>query len=340
MVEVSAPNTGSLADIPRRPLGIFPTPLIEAKRLTAALGGPRILIKRDDMSGFAYGGNKVRALEYHLAEAVAQKADVLVTAGGEQSNHVRVTAASARIAGLQFVAVLHGSPPAEIQGNLLLDKLLGAEIRFTGSPDRALVDVKIVEVADALRQSGRRPYVIPRGGATALGALGYVECVREMVNQLADMDLRPDWIVLATGSCSTQAGLLAGVKLCNAPYRVFGITVSRPLAECNERIGHLAREALELAGRPMAISPDEIKVSDEFIGTGYGIPTPEGIEAIRLVAGTEGLFLDPTYTGKAMAGLIDASRSGRIGKEETVVFIHTGGEPGLFAHPEVADSHI
>ncbi|MFQ5616723.1 MAG: D-cysteine desulfhydrase family protein, partial [Anaerolineales bacterium] len=321
---------------PRHPLALLPTPLIEAPRLSAALGGPRILIKRDDMTGFGFGGNKIRVLEYYLAAALAQDADVIVTAGGAQSNHVRATATAARTTGLHVVAVMHGSRPAESRGNLLLGELLDVEMQFTNSPNRSLVDTKINEVADELRQSGQRPYVIPRGGATPLGALGYVECVREMDEQLTAMGVRPDWVALATGSCGTQAGLLAGAKIYGAPYRVLGVTVSRPAAECRQRIERFARQAVELAGhtRPV-ILPDDIIVRGDFIGPGYGIPTPECIAAIRLVARTEGLFLDPTYTGKGMAGLIEEIRSGRIGKGETLIFLHTGGEPGLFAHPEI-----
>ncbi len=320
---------------PRYPLGIFPTPLVEAPRLAAALGGPRLFIKRDDMTGFGFGGNKIRILEFFLAQAVDEGADVIVTAGGPQSNHVRATAAAARLAGLDVAAVLHDSRPAETQGNLLLDELLDVTLHFTNSPDRALVDQQIEVVAEALRQAGRKPYVIPRGGATPLGALGYVRCVQELNEQLAALDLRPDWLVLATGSCGTQAGLLAGARLYGAPYRVLGVTVSRPLAECLVRVGALAHQAAELVGQPVDIAEEDVRVLDGYIGPGYGIPTPECATAIRLAARTEGLFLDPTYTGKGLAGLIGEIQAGRIGPDETVVFLHTGGEPGLFAHPEI-----
>lgn len=325
---------------PRFSLALLPTPLVEAPRLSRALGGPRILFKRDDLTGFGFGGNKVRGLEFYIAEALAQRADVIVTGAGPQSNHIRATAAAARVAGLDVVAVMHDSRPAETQGNLLLDELLGVEIRFTNDPDRALVDVQIEEVAQELRQAGRRPYVVSRGGASALAALSYVECAREMNAQLQAINVRPHWLVLATGACGTHAGLVAGVKIYGAPYRVLGVTVSRPMAECRERIDRFARQAIELAGYPerVELSPDDILVRDGFVGPGYGIPTSEGIEAIRLVARAEGLFFDPTYTGKAMAGLIAEIRSGRIGKDETVVFLHTGGEPGLFAHPEIGGS--
>ena len=322
----------------RFPLALLPTPLVDAPRLSAALGGPRILLKRDDLTGFGFGGNKVRGLEFLIAAALAEEADVVVTGAGPQSNHIRATSAAARVAGLEVVAVMHDARPTETQGNLLLDELLGVEIRFTNDPDRSLVDQRIEDVADQLRREGRRPYVIPRGGASALGALGYIECLREMTEQLRATHVEPQWIVLATGSCGTQSGLLAGVKISRARYRILGVTVSRPVSECEERITRLATQAAELAGHTIAVSPSDVLVREGFIGPGYGTPSLEGVEAIRLLAHTEGVFLDPTYTSKAMAGLIADVRSGRIGKNETVVFLHTGGEPALFAHPEIASS--
>lgn len=321
---------------PRYPLALLPTPLVEAERLSDALDGPRILIKRDDMTGFGFGGNKIRCLEFYLAKALEQGADVLITGGGPQSNHVRATAAAARVTGLDVVAVLHGSGPEDLQGNLLLDRLLDAEVRFSGSSDRSLVDPMIDQVAEELRQAGRHPFAIPRGGATGLGALGYVECVREMNAQLVSLGLESDRVVLATGACGTQAGLLVGAKMTGAGYCIRGFTVSRPASECRERIERIARECADLIGQPIDINPDDVVVNDDYIGPGYGIPTPECIAAIRQVARTEGLFLDPTYTGKGMAGLLGEIRAGQVGSDETVIFIHTGGEPGLFAHPEIA----
>jgi D-cysteine desulfhydrase family pyridoxal phosphate-dependent enzyme len=323
----------------RYSLALLPTPLVEATRLSKALNGPRILIKRDDLTGFGFGGNKVRGLEYYLADALARDADVVITGAGPQSNHIRATAAAARVAGLDVVAVMHGSRPAETQGNLLLDEWLGADVRFTNDPDRARVDTIIEEMAEQLRRAGRRPYAIPRGGASGLGAMGYVECAGELAGQLRAVGAQPDWLVLATGSCGTQAGLIAGAKILGATHRVLGVTVSRPVGECVQRIARFAVEAGQLAGHAIEVRPDEVIVRDGFIGPGYGIPTPEGAEAIRLVARTEGIFLDPTYTGKAMAGLMAEIRSGRIGKDETVVFLHTGGEPALFAHPEISGIH-
>jgi D-cysteine desulfhydrase family pyridoxal phosphate-dependent enzyme len=322
---------------PRFPLALLPTPLVEAPRLSRQLGGPRIFFKRDDLTGFGGGGNKVRGLEFYIAEALAapRKADVIITGAGPQSNHIRATAAAARVAGLDMVAIMHDSRPAETQGNLLLDELLGAQLRFTNNPDRSLIDARIEETAEELRRAGRRPYVIPRGGASALGALGYVEAVKEINAQLATLKLSPSWLVLGTGSCGTHSGLLAGTKIHGAAYRVLGITVSRPASECVERIARIVVEVGQLLGETVAARAEDINVREGFIGPGYGIPSEAGNAAIRLVARTEGIFLDPAYTGKAMAGLIAEIGAGRMGRAETVIFLHTGGEPGLFAHPEI-----
>jgi D-cysteine desulfhydrase len=323
---------------PHFPLALLPTPLVEAPRLARALGGPRLFFKRDDLTGFGFGGNKVRGLEYFLADALTQNADVIVTGAGPQSNHIRATAAAARVAGLEVVAVMHDSRPAQTQGNLLLDELLGVELHFTHDSNRALVDVKMEAVAAELRQVGRRPYLIPRGGGSALGALGYVECVRELEPQFQAAGIRPDRLVLATGSCGTHAGLIVGTKIYQASWSVLGITVSRPVTECVERITSIAKDAALLMGHTIELKAEDILVRDGFIGAGYGIPTPEGNDAIRLVARTEGLFFDPTYTGKAMAGLSAEIRAGRLTSDEVIVFLHTGGEPGLFAHAEIVNS--
>jgi D-cysteine desulfhydrase len=319
---------------PRVPLAHLPTPLVEVPRLAQALGGPRLFMKRDDLTGFGFGGNKIRGLEFYLADALAQQADVVVTGAGPQSNHIRATAAAARRAGMDVVAIIHDSRPTETQGNLLLDELLGVETRFTDSPDRAAVDDMIEAVAAELRGAGRKPYVVPRGGASALGSLGYMLCVEEMNAQFSTMGIEPSLLVLATGSCGTQAGLLAGMSVYGAPYRMVGVTVSRSVEECVERVGRIAAETAKLAGHEFRLAPGAVVVLGDYIGPGYGIPTPECVEAIRLVARTEGIFFDPTYTGKGMAGLIGEVRAGRIGRDETVVFLHTGGEPGLFAHAE------
>jgi D-cysteine desulfhydrase len=319
-----------LKTIPRVPLAYLPTPLIEAPRLAAAIGGPRLWIKRDDLTGFGFGGNKIRGLEFLLADALAQGADTLVTGAAPQSNSVRATAAAAAHAGLAMVAVYSGTPPQEIEGNYRLTRLLGAEVRFTGNPDRASVDGAIETCEAELRAAGRHPYAIPRGGACVLGALGYVLAAHELAEQCAVQGIVPDAIVLATGSCGTHAGLLAGVRALRLPWRVEGFTVSRPVEEVQRRVYTLAQAALSRLGLAQIVAPQDVIVHTGFIGPGYGVPTPEGAAAIRLAARCEGIFLDPTYTGKALAGFVSYSRSGRYRHDETVIFLHTGGEPALF----------
>jgi D-cysteine desulfhydrase family pyridoxal phosphate-dependent enzyme len=319
-----------LKNISRIPLAFLPTPFMEASRLAAEISGPRLWIKRDDLTGFGFGGNKIRGLEFLLADALARAADTLVTGAAPQSNYVRATAAAAAHAGLKMVAVYSGTPPPQGQGNYRLTLLLGAEIRFTGDPDRASVDGAIETTALELRSAGQRPYTIPRGGASVIGTLGYVQAVYELAEQCAAKGIVPDAIVLATGSCGTQAGLLAGVQLLRLPWRVEGFTVSRPVSEVQARVLTLAQAAIERLGFTQTIPPQAVIVHGGFIGPGYGMPTPEGAEAIRLAARCEGIFLDPTYTGKAMAGFLAYTRTGHFSRDETVIFLHTGGEPALF----------
>jgi D-cysteine desulfhydrase family pyridoxal phosphate-dependent enzyme len=319
-----------LKSIPRVPLAFLPTPLMEAPRLAAAIGGARLWIKRDDLTGFGFGGNKIRGLEFLLADALAQDADTLVTGAAPQSNYVRATAAVAAHAGLAMVAVYSGTPPPQVQGNYRLTRLLGAEVRFTGDPDRASVDGAIEETALELRAAGRKPYTIPRGGASVLGTLGYVQAAYELAEQCATRTIEPDAIVLATGSCGTHAGLLAGIRILRLPWRVEGFTVSRPVDEVQARVLTLAQAAISRLGLAQSIEPQDVIVHGGFIGPGYGIPTAEGARAIRMTARSEGIFLDPTYTGKAMAGLIAHSHAGRFRRDEKVIFLHTGGEPALF----------
>jgi D-cysteine desulfhydrase family pyridoxal phosphate-dependent enzyme len=317
-------------DIPCVPLGFWPTPLKEAPRLTAAIAGPKLWIKRDDLTGFGFGGNKIRGLEFLLADALAQQADTVVTGAGPQSNSVRATAAAAAHAGLTMVVVYSGTPPTSVEGNYRLVRLLGADIHFTGNPDRASVDGYIEATAAELRRKGRHPYAIPRGGACTLGTLGYVRAAYELAEQCTAQGVSPDAIVLATGSCGTHAGLLAGVHALGLPWRVEGFTVSRPVEEVQARIYSLAQAALGRLGLAQTLASQEVIVHGGFIGPGYGIPTAEGAEAIRLAARCEGIFLDPTYTGKALAGLIAYARAGRYQDDETLIFLHTGGEPALF----------
>jgi D-cysteine desulfhydrase len=319
--------------LPRERLALLPTPLVPASQLGHAIGVSELWVKHDELIGFGFGGNKVRGLELLLADAKARHADVLVTGAGAQSNHVRATAASAAHGGLGSIAVYWGDPPPAVQGNLRLTRLLGAEMRFTNNPDRAHVDVAIAEVATELRAAGRRPYTIPRGGACALGVLGHVLAVRELSLQCESLGIRPRGVVLAVGSGTTLAGWLLGTALFAAPWRVEGVTVSRPATEVRARVATLAAEGAALLDLPSPVGEADIIVHDGFIGEGYGVPTAAGDAAIVLAARAQGLFLDPTYTGKALAGLIALAAVGRFGDAGPTVFIHTGGEPALFADP-------
>ena len=333
----------SIGSQPRFPLATLPTPLQEAPRLRAALGGPercpRILLKRDDLTGLALGGNKARKLEFLVADALAQGATALITTGAAQSNHARMTAAAARLAGLRCSLVLtSGSQDPPVQGNLLLDHLLGAEVHLVpaggaGMPGGETVDAAIDRVAGELTARGERPYVIPVGGSNAVGTLGYVTGTLELVEQLYQAGVAPTRLYYASGSRGTQSGLVLGAKLYGAPYRVVGIAVSPGDSVKDTHAAEIANEAAGRIGAAVRVDPGDLVTDDRYFGEGYGIPTPGGLEAVRLLAYHEAIFLDPTYTGKAMAGMIDHIRRGEINPAETVVFLHTGGVPAIFANP-------
>lgn len=298
------------------PLAITPTPLYEAPRLSEALG-VHVLVKRDDQTGLAFGGNKARKLELLVADALARGCDTLVTAGGSQSNFARMTAAAATRSGLACHLILAGDAPARFSGNLILDRLLGAEIHFAGTWHWAELEQEVVELAGKL---GPRAYPIPIGGATPIGALAYVRAADELLGQLP---APPDWVVLADGTGGTHAGLFAGLP---ASVKILGVDVSRPPVPLVETIPPLAAQAARLAGRP---APRGEPLIADHVGPFYASITEECREAVRLAARSEGLLLDPVYTGKAMAGLIAAARAGRL--HGTVVFWHTGGAVALFA---------
>ncbi|HEX6380489.1 MAG TPA: D-cysteine desulfhydrase family protein [Acidimicrobiia bacterium] len=321
------------------PLAHGPTPLESLDRLSDWLGGPRLLVKRDDQTGLALGGNKARKLEHLCAEALAQGCDTLVTGGGPQSNHCRMTAAAANRLGLECHLALAGTVAEQPTGNLLLDHLLGARLHPTAAREYYEIEASIEAVADEVRAAGGRPYAIPVGGASVTGALGYVDAARELTAQLAEP---LDWIVVADGSGGTHAGLLAGL---DGPTRVLGIDVgTRP--DLDKRVPELAAATATAVGRPAAFGGSrhrcqgdtpcppgdgEIHIDHTRFGAGYGKPTPECLEAIRAAARLEGLILDPVYTGKAMAGLIGWIREGRFTEHQSVLFWHTGGAPALFA---------
>ncbi|ABS70084.1 1-aminocyclopropane-1-carboxylate deaminase (plasmid) [Xanthobacter versatilis] len=306
------------------------TPLLPAPQLSQALGGPQIWIKRDDLIPFGCGGNKIRGLELIVADALKAGADTLVTGAGVLSNHVRATAAAAAFCGLGMTAVYWGDPPRQTRGNHLLSVLWGAQTRFTGSSDRNSVDGMLeVEAAD-IRAAGGRPYVIPRGGACALGVIGHVQAVGEVMAQCRQAGIRPDYVVMAVGSGGTLAGWLLGSRLLGASWRVEGITVSRPAAEARVRVKDLADQAADHLGLGRAVPADDVIIHDGFIGAGYGIASPAGMSALERAARCEGVVLDPVYTGKAMAGYGALVGAGRYGEAATVLFLHSGGLPSLF----------
>ncbi|MGE0042693.1 MAG: D-cysteine desulfhydrase family protein [Vicinamibacterales bacterium] len=324
---------------PRLPLAVLPTPLQDLPRLRAALGGPgrcpRILAKRDDLTGLGLGGNKARKLEFLMADARRAGAATVVTTGAAQSNHARMTAAAARVAGLRAVLVLTSrqvNPPLE--GNLLLDRLFGADVRFVPALDPMLAvgdDGPVVEaVVRDEREAGRHAYVIPVGGSSAIGALGYVSATLELAGQLAAIGESPSRLYYASGSRGTQAGLTLGARLTAAPYRLYGVAVSAGEPEKAVRARRVANEAAAALGVAERVEPADLVTDQAYIGDGYGVPTPGALEAIRLLAETEAILLDPTYSAKAMAALVHHVRAGDIHPDESVVFLHTGGAPALF----------
>jgi D-cysteine desulfhydrase family pyridoxal phosphate-dependent enzyme len=326
-------------EIPRVPLATLPTPLTDAVRLRETLGGPsrcpRILIKRDDLTGLGLGGNKARKLEFLIADAQAQGAQTIVTTGAIQSNHARMTAAAACIAGLRAVLVLTKKwAMPRVEGNLFLDYLYGAEMRFVNSVDDRLAVGRDEEVvADVVKHEaaqGRKAYVIPVGGSSGIGAVGYVTGTRELLDQLASIDAKPSRVYYASGSRGTQAGLALGAKLHGAPYRLWGVAVSGGEAEKIQRARRVANDAATLLGAATRVDLDELFTDQGFIGEGYGIPTDEGLDAIRVLARTEAILLDPVYTSKGFAALLRHVKTGEITPDETVVFLHTGGMPALF----------
>ena len=320
-----------LDEIPRVKLADLPTPLDEAPRLAKEIGLERMLIKRDDNTGLAMGGNKARKLEFLMAEAQATGTQVVLTCGGNQSNHARMTAAAARKLGMECIIFLTDPMPDVFEGNLLLDTILDAEMRFMPGVTWEELLGAMEEEAGKLISQAKIPYVIPVGGSTPLGAMGYVNAVREVSEQLKEMDAEDVDIVVAYGSGGTAAGLLVGCYLFLPESRLIGISVSRTVDNALPRVIDIANGAAKLVGIGHEPELDRLNLYDEYIGEAYGIPTTEANDAILLTARTEGVILDPVYTGKAMAGLIDLARKGEIGRDRPVLFWHTGGTAALFA---------
>lgn len=324
-----------LARFPRVFLAHLPTPLERLDRLSEALGGPEIWIKRDDCTGLSTGGNKTRKLEFLMAEAIAEGADLVMTQGATQSNHARQTAAFAAKLGMACHILLedrtgYQDPDYTENGNVLLDHLHGAstEVHPGGTDMPAAMD----RAADKARAAGRRVYVIPGGGSNPTGALGYVNCALELLAQANDRGLVIDHLVTATGSSGTQAGLVAGLSALNAAIPVLGIGTRAPRERQEQMVYDLACRTAEKLGCPGVVSRDAVMANTDYVGAGYGLPRADTLEAIRLFAELEGILLDPVYSGKGAAGLIDLCRKGQFKAGERVVFLHTGGAVGLFAY--------
>ena len=326
-----------LSKFPRVQLGHLPTPLEHLPRLGKHLGGPDIWVKRDDCTGLATGGNKTRKLEFSMAEAIEQGADTIVTVGAVQSNHVRQTAAAACKLGLRCEVLLEHrvkNPSVNYanSGNVLLDRVFGANLReYPGGTD---FDTAMQDVAEEVQSNGGKPYLVPGGASNTVGALGYVNCAIELLEQADAIGLSIDHIVTATGSAGTQAGLVTGLKALQRDIPLLGIGVNAPQDAQEEKVYQLACATAEVIGKPGIIARDDVAANCNYVGEGYGVPTDEMNEAVLLLARLEGLLFDPVYSGKALAGMIDLIRRGEFGDAENIVFLHTGGAVALFAYSD------
>jgi D-cysteine desulfhydrase len=323
-----------ICDIPRCQLGFFPTPLVELKALSSFLAGPRVFIKRDDMTGLAFGGNKTRKLEFLIAEALASGCDTIITGGAAQSNHCRQTAAAAAIYGLECHLVLGGSCPKTLNGNLLLDQLLNSHIHWKDSMRKG---ENMAELADKLRSEGKNPYLIPYGGSNPTGTLGYVIAVKELSLQAMELGHSFTHTVFASSSGGTHAGILTGKNLYRQQFEVLGIAIDkRPPEEpdFNEFISGLANATAGKLGLEMGFTKKHVLLNSNYLGKGYGIVGELEKEAIQLLAKLEAIILDPVYTARAMGGLIDMMVNKEFSKKDRILFWHTGGGPSVFAYSE------
>lgn len=324
-----------LSRYPRVSLAHLPTPLELLPRLSEALGGPNIYIKRDDCTGLATGGNKTRKLEFSMGEALRLGADTVVTVGAVQSNHVRQTVAAACKLGLKSEVLLEhrvidASEDYRESGNVFLDRMYGANLReYTKGTD---FDVELEAVANEVRQSGGKPYIIPGGASNVVGALGYVNCALELVNQANDSGLVIDHIVHATGSAGTQAGLITGLNAMHTNIPLLGIGVNADRKSQEQRVYDLAIETADYIGAPGIVARDDIVANCDYVGEGYGLPTPAMNDAVLKLARLEGILADPVYSGKGLAGMFDLVSNGYFAEARNIVFIHTGGSAALFAY--------
>ena len=318
--------------IPRQSLGFFPTPIVELSKLSEALGGSKIFMKRDDNTGLALGGNKTRKLEFILGDALACGADTIITAGAAQSNHCRQTAAAAASLQLECHLVLGGEKPDIVNGNLLLDQIFGCHIHWAGVNRKG---EDIPQIVEQLKQAGKKPYVVPYGGSNELGVLAFVEALKELETQRQDTGKSFTYIVFASSSGGTQAGLMLGKKMLDASYQIVGINIDKGETDkvpFDQFILSLANSTAKFIGVNHDFSEEDLILNSDYVGEGYGVIGHLENEAISLTAQTEGILLDPVYTGRAMGGLFDMIRTGKIKKKDSVLFWHTGGVPALFAY--------
>lgn len=325
----------NISRFPRLHFAHLPTPLEPLEKLSRLLDGPQIFIKRDDCTGLATGGNKTRKLEFLLAEAQQKNADTIISQGATQSNHVRQTVAISSKLGLKCEVLLEHRTGSEDpnyleNGNVMLNRLFGANIRSV--PAGTDMDAAMEEVAEGICKNGGNPYIIPGGGSSPTGTLGYVNCAMELVGQANDRSLRIDHLVTATGSAGTQAGLLAGLEGTRSGIPVLGICVNANKEIQEEKVFTLAEKTAVFLGIPGSVKRETVVANGDYVGPGYGLPTDGMIEAVHLLAREEGILLDPVYSGKGMAGMIDLIRKGKFHKDENVVFLHTGGAVSLFAY--------
>jgi D-cysteine desulfhydrase len=321
-----------IESLPRFSLAQLPTPIEELKSLSRELGEPELLIKRDDQTGLAFGGNKTRKLEFLVGQALEQGTDTLVTAGAAQSNHCRQTAAAAARAGLRCELLLNGTKPDLPNGNVLLDELLGARIHWIQPSERA---AKLRELPDQLRKEGRKPYVIPVGGSNGVGATGYVLAMIELVEQLDGINRRANHVVFASSSGGTQAGIVVGAKVTGFDGKLHGVSVDkgdRDGTPYEHELADIANETAKYIGFDAQFTAGDFNVDYGYLGGGYGVVSDLEREAIRLLGSREGIVLDPVYTGRSMGALIDLIRKKAFRSDETVLFWHTGGAPALFAY--------
>jgi len=326
-----------LQSFPRVRLAHLPTPLEFLPRLSEHLGGPEIWVKRDDCTGLAMGGNKTRKLEFSMGQAREENADTIITVGAVQSNHVRQTAAAACRLGMRCEVLLEHrvANPGDLylnSGNVLLDRIFGANLREY--PKGTDFDAEMARIADEVRAAGGRPYIIPGGASNPVGALGYVGCAEELLAQCDEGDMTFDRLVIATGSAGTHAGLAAGLRASGSDLPILGIGVNAPRDVQEERVYRLAVETADYLGKPGCVRRDDIVADCNYIGPGYGEPTPAMNEAVLMLARLEGILFDPVYSGKALAGMIDYLREGRFDGAKRIVFLHTGGAAGLFAYAD------